>query len=165
MQSEFWTRTIDAHLLRAVIDWCMVFGTDKNPTHWKNLPATNKNHHIKEFRRLLKMKADLSPVEWEDYWLKMLDFRDNYAAHRTLQETFPAPPCFDKALEVVFIYDWWLRKDMEYATMAEPPLQESYKELLLGVKPPLRELLRTSLLYTPSLCKENEPTCAICTSP
>ncbi len=63
VHSEFWTRTIDAHLLRAVIDWCMVFGTDNNPTHWKKLPAKNKDRHIKAFRRLLEVEADLSPAD------------------------------------------------------------------------------------------------------
>ncbi len=95
----------------------------------------------------------------------MLDFRDNYAAHRTLQEPFPAPPCFDKALEVVFIYDKWLRKDMEYATIMEPPLQESYREFISESEQPLRELLRTSVLYASNCCNEDEPTCAISTTP
>jgi hypothetical protein len=53
LQNEFWTLTIDAHLLRAVTNWCMVFGSDKSePTHWKQLSITDsKPHYIKVFAR------------------------------------------------------------------------------------------------------------------
>ena len=41
LQNEFWTLTIDAHLLSALTHWCMVFGSDKSePTHWKQLSIT-----------------------------------------------------------------------------------------------------------------------------
>ncbi len=36
LKSEFWTHTIDAHLLQAAILWCMVFGS--NGCH----PSDNK---------------------------------------------------------------------------------------------------------------------------
>ena len=48
LQSEFWTHTIDAHLLQALINWCMVFGSDGcNPTHWKKLSLT-QSHELQE---------------------------------------------------------------------------------------------------------------------
>ena len=51
MQNEFWTLTIDAHLLRATIDWCMVFGSDKsNPTHWKRLYIAESDAPYQSFR-------------------------------------------------------------------------------------------------------------------
>lgn len=34
---EFWVFTINAHYFQSINLWCMVFGTDKNEVHWKNL--------------------------------------------------------------------------------------------------------------------------------
>jgi hypothetical protein len=38
IRSHFWTDTCNAHLLQALLYWCMVFGNDKsNKTHWKHV--------------------------------------------------------------------------------------------------------------------------------
>jgi hypothetical protein len=51
LQNEFWTVTIDAHLIRAVTNWCMVFGSDKSePTHWKQLSISDSKVIYKSFR-------------------------------------------------------------------------------------------------------------------
>ena len=50
LQNEFRKLTSDAHLLRATINWCMVFGADSNPTHWKRLSSTKSQAHDESFR-------------------------------------------------------------------------------------------------------------------
>ena len=61
LQNEFWTLTIDAHLLRAVINWCMVFGSDKSePTHWKQLSITDSESLYKTFGSSLFQVGELA---------------------------------------------------------------------------------------------------------
>lgn len=112
LQNEFWTLTIDAHLLRAAINWCMVFGSDKsNPTHW------NQN-----FREGLFKATGLNQNTWQQYWKSMTYFRNKYAAHRELPFTSPVP-VFDTALAVAYYYDNWVRKIISPATFEEPTLE------------------------------------------
>lgn len=37
LSQEFWVYSINAHYFQAINLWCMVFGTDKNETHWRKL--------------------------------------------------------------------------------------------------------------------------------
>jgi len=57
-KSEFCLRTIDAHLLRAIIDWCMVFGTESNQIHWKKVVADENAQ--RDFRDRLLSVANFS---------------------------------------------------------------------------------------------------------
>jgi hypothetical protein len=125
--SEFWIRTIDAHLLRAVIDWCMVFGTDSSQIHWKKV-MPDKEAQCDFRHRLLKV-ASLTSDQWDEYWRNMTDFRNDYAAHRTVAETYPTTPRMDTALLVATTYDGCIReliKNSENAIFEEPSLQERY---------------------------------------
>jgi hypothetical protein len=70
MQNEFWTLTSDAHLLRATINWCMVFGTDSNPTHWKRLTSNDNN----QFRDGLLNTLGISSDQWLQYWTSVRIF-------------------------------------------------------------------------------------------
>jgi hypothetical protein len=72
-ESEFWTKTIDAHLLRAMIDWCMVFGTDSNEVRWKNVAVDKEAQH--SFRSHLLAVTGLTEVQWHTYWSDMTTFR------------------------------------------------------------------------------------------
>ncbi len=110
LQNEFWTLTIDAHLLQAVIHWCMVFGSDGcNPTHWKKLSLNQSETLRQNFCDGLFGQTDLTQQTWESYWREIVDFRNNYAAHRALGFSSPVPH-FDMALEVACYYDNWIRK-------------------------------------------------------
>ena len=44
--SEYCTHTINAHLLRSTMLWCMVFGTDDNEIHWKKVLPVAGSHGI-----------------------------------------------------------------------------------------------------------------------
>ncbi len=103
LQNEFWTLTIDAHLLRAVTNWCMVFGSDKSePTHWKQLSITDSNELNKRFRQGLFAATNLNSHTWRQYWQSVVVFRNKYAVHRELEFNEPVP-IFDIALSVAYI--------------------------------------------------------------
>jgi hypothetical protein len=97
LQNEFWTLTIDAHLLRAAINWCMVFGSDNNQTHWKRLVKRSKSR-VRSFREGLFQETGMDEERWKQYWESMTTFRNKWAAHRELREFTDRVPIFDTAL-------------------------------------------------------------------
>lgn len=140
-QNEFWTLTIDAHLLRATIDWCMVFGSDNsNPTHWKQLSITDSEQLCKSFREGLFKTTGLDRDSWRQYWESMTDFRNKYAAHRELAFKSPVPN-FDMALSVAYYYDNWVRRVISPDTFAEPQLESFALSLQKSVVPLVEKLL------------------------
>lgn len=125
-RSEFWIRSIDAHLLRAIIDWCMVFGTDSSDIHWKKVIA-DKNIQS-DFRSRLLSLANLTQNQWDTYWAEMTTFRNEFAAHRVVAP-YPVVPKMDTALLVATAYDQWIRerlRDELNAIFEEPSLRDRY---------------------------------------
>ena len=134
-KSTFWTFTIDAHLVRAVIYWCMVFGSEGcNPTHWKHLSEGNVDYLRKSFRQSLFRYTNFTPSTWDTYWREMVNFRNEYVAHRELNYNKPVP-YLDPSLEVAYVYDGWIRDIIYHDVLEEPPLKESGTELQRSIKP------------------------------
>lgn len=142
-QSEFWSYTVNAHILQACISWCMVFGANANPTHWKKL--CNEDEKLLEdcFRVGLFKKTKLTQEEWHEYWKHMNDFRGGYAAHRELNYSKPVP-YFNIAESVAYFYDEWIRKLIYPDTFEEPPLQESVLKIKKEIRPLVLPCLRQS---------------------
>lgn len=141
LQDEFWTLTIDAHLLQAAIHWCMVFGSDGcNPTHWKKLSPDQSEALRQSFCDGLFKQTSLNQQTWESYWKKILDFRDNYAAHRALGFSRPVPH-FDVAFEVACYYDIWVRDLISPDILDENTLKEFALNLADTVSPSVNKLI------------------------
>jgi len=126
-KSEFWTRTIDAHLLRAITDWCMVFGADSNQVHWKKVAVDDEAQN--SFRSRLLSVVGLTKEQWDTYWSEMTTFRNNFAAHRIVEEKYPSVPKMDTALLIAATYDDWFRSSIE-ASFGEPSLRARYDRLI-----------------------------------
>ena len=144
LQNEFWTLTIDAHLLQAVIYWCMVFGSDGcNPTHWKKLSPDQSEMLYQNFCVELFEQTGLDQQAWKSYWREVVDFRNNYAVHRALGFSNPVPN-FDMALKVVYYYDRWVRNMISPDIFYEPPLEAFAFSLAQSVKPLIKKLFEAS---------------------
>jgi hypothetical protein len=126
-ESEFWTLTIDAHLLRAIIDWCMVFGADSNEVHWKNVAVDEETQNA--FRSHLLAITGLTKEQWHGYWLDMTTFRNSFAAHKTITVNYPPVPILDMAMLVATTYDDWFRNSVA-AVFEEPALRARYDKLI-----------------------------------
>jgi len=155
IRSEFWVHTIEAHRRDACIHWCMVFGSDKsNQTHWKNLFDSETKEAKEGFRRVLFDKIGFDKQTWNEYWNKMKDFRDKYVAHREVNFK-ESVPNFDKALEVTFVFDDWVRdfiysinlRDNTITSFGEPPLRESGERLKESIKPFFQTLMEQTIEY------------------
>ena len=135
LKSEFWTHTIDAHLLQAAILWCMVFGPHGcNRTHWKKLCDHDSEALKDSFRRGLFKETKLTQGTWQTYWDNMNRFRGGYAAHGDLNYSEPVPD-FNIAQEVAYFYDQWIREVIESHVFDEPPLKESVRRMQQEIRP------------------------------
>lgn len=139
-KDEFWTLAIDAHLLRATINWCMVFGSDKEPTHWKRLVRQSENH-VRAFCEGLLRKTGLDETGWKDYWDKMVTFRDKWVVHRELEPYREPVPNFNIALATAYHYDDWARDVISPAICEEPPFHLFTESLERSVTPLVDRLL------------------------
>jgi hypothetical protein len=101
-EREFWVYTCDAHLQMAAISWCMVFGTDSNPTHWKKLSQGNTS----SLKNFVTGKIGISDGEYHTKWKEIIDFRNTYIAHK---KGFDKPvPYFSFAETVVDCFELWV---------------------------------------------------------
>ena len=137
-KSEFWTRTIDAHLLRAIIDWCMVFGADSNQVHWKKVAIDDETQCI--FRCHLLSVIGLTKEQWDTYWSDMTTFRNDFAAHRIVEPAYPSVPNMDTALLIATTYDDWFRSSVT-ALFDEPSLRARYERLMRVSKDTFMKLI------------------------
>lgn len=145
LKSAFWTLTIDAHLLQAAVQWCMVFGADGcNPTHWKHLNRESQDELLKRFRNGLPEYLNMGHKEWEEYWKAITDFRNHFAVHRILNYDKPVPH-FDAAVKVAFYYDEWIREVIFPDIFEEPPLNKSSDEFQKYIRQVTYPLLKFSL--------------------
>jgi len=118
LKDEYWTATINAHGLQAVINWCMVFGSDGcNATHWKELSTSL----IDDFRQKCLAFLEMTKSDWDGYWREVTSFRNEYAAHRDLHSSAPFPR-LDIAFKVAHFYDGWIRDIISPDVFEEPRL-------------------------------------------
>ena len=149
LKSEFWTHTIDAHLLQASILWCMVFGSHGcNPTHWKKLCDQDRENLEDSFRKCLFKNTEFTQKKWDAYWKEMNNFRGGYAAHRELNYSKPVPQ-FKTAEEVAYYYDKWIRELIEPDIFEEPSLKESVALMQKGIRPLAMHYLSETKLINP----------------
>jgi len=71
----------------------------------------------------------------------MINFRNNYAAHRALGFSSPVPN-FDLALRVAYFYDDWIREVISPDSFYEPSLKESAERLDAMIAPLVDKLIK-----------------------
>ncbi|HHN8499838.1 TPA: hypothetical protein ACRR13_000532 [Klebsiella quasipneumoniae] len=83
----------------AAINWCKVFGSDAEGTHWKCVVDDHKR-----FRKVLFSEHGITQVEFQVYWKKMTEFRNNIIAHFNVEHfSNGSTPEFDTAIAVASI--------------------------------------------------------------
>lgn len=100
---NFWIHTRNTHLLYAIIEWCKIFGTDRNESHWKKIFKKESKYFENAVRERILNKAEFSGAEWNDYWKKLCDFRNEYCAHRNPDSQIPVP-FMDKSFKAASAY-------------------------------------------------------------
>ncbi|MFC5651999.1 hypothetical protein ACFPYJ_23340 [Paenibacillus solisilvae] len=129
---EFWVFTINAHYFQAINLWCMVFGTDKNETHWRKL-GLNEDFKIKILDSL-----NLNNEDYYSYWNSVVEWRNKYSAHRVPGFLEPTPD-LKLARKVALLYEDWVSTNIDdvisfslelYEEEFKEQLRNSFKDLL-----------------------------------
>lgn len=75
---NFWRLILGSQLDAAVLEWCKIFGSHNEATHWKQIvPASDHD----SFRQALLTELKISDDQWAAYWKEMKTYRDDLVAH------------------------------------------------------------------------------------
>ncbi len=98
---NFWRLVLGNQLDIAVLEWCKVFGSHAEATHWKNVvPVTEHDQYRIDLLTSLGVNAD----DWSSYWEEMKEYRDNLVAHHIEAAKVPNYPKLDLALHSSFFH-------------------------------------------------------------
>jgi hypothetical protein len=75
---NYWTYVFNNFLDMAVLEWCKVFGSRGEGTHWSTLVEDPD-----AFRTAMLGEFHLTRDEWDKYWERMKNYRDSRIAHHT----------------------------------------------------------------------------------
>ena len=91
------------------------------------------------FTKAVLQRTGFTEKEWKDYWESMVEFRNKYIVHR---DKFRGKvPFFDKALEVAYAYDDWIR-DCFPGIWEEPPFQRSAEGIRENIRHFIEDFIR-----------------------
>ena len=104
---NFWRVIYGGLLDLAVLEWCKLFGSNGETTHWKELVDD-----IDDFRNNLFNTVGIDQKQWENYWDKMIAYRNDFIAHDRDNLDLKTYPELDIALESSYYYYNYLIKKL-----------------------------------------------------
>lgn len=85
-EAEFWT-TINGNFIdTSVMEWCKLFGDDKELHHWKQIVDDSAS-----FRQRLLKDVGISEEQWKNCWESLKTYRDEFLAHLDSEHTMQIP--------------------------------------------------------------------------
>jgi hypothetical protein len=93
-KQTFWIMTMNLLLDAAAIDWCKVFGSWDDDTHWTQVIPKERHEDV---RARLLSTLGLSANDWEAYRNGIVGFRDQMVAHHDLDATVAKYPHYGLA--------------------------------------------------------------------
>jgi len=90
-----------------VLEWCKIFGSDAEPTHWKRIITDHD-----AFRRDLLSSLKIDDGTWTAYWEEMKNYRDQLIAHHIEDGGAANYPKLDLALESSYYYYSYLIREL-----------------------------------------------------
>ena len=94
-KQTFWIMTVNLLADAAAIEWCKVFGSWDEDTHWTRVFAKEKHDEI---RAALLAELGITQSEWEAYHDGILRYRNELVAHHDLNASVAKYPHYDKAI-------------------------------------------------------------------
>jgi len=98
---DLWRIMMGGALDLAVIDWCKIFGSREEDTHWTKL-VPNTDHVV--FREGLLRAIEMNEDQWSEYHGQVKGYRDEFAAHQDLAPSTKHFPKLDTALTAAYYY-------------------------------------------------------------
>lgn len=96
---NFWIHVQNNFIDMAVLEWCKVFGSRTEETHWSTLVLDHDSFRISMLDYL-----DLTRDQWDAYWEGMKNYRDRGVAHASLTQPPTHYPQLDVALKSSAFY-------------------------------------------------------------
>ena len=96
---NFWIYAFNNYFDMSVLEWCKVFGSRQEPTHWTSVVGDED-----AFRTGMLAEIELTLAEWESYWTEMKNYRDISVAHHTKDPKLTKYPNLDTALASTFFF-------------------------------------------------------------
>ena len=94
---HFWYAISDNCIQQAVADWCKVFGSIKERTHYTNVYSA----FTTAFEQALEDKG----IDLSGYSKAMKNFRDTFISHRDKKERRKPIPELDSALIICYLFE------------------------------------------------------------
>jgi len=102
-KQTFWIMTVNMLADTAAIEWCKVFGSREQDTHWTRVLPKEKHDAIRQ--ELLK-RLGFSEEKWKEYRDTIVSYRDQIVAHHDLDATVAQYPHYDSAIIAAnFMFD------------------------------------------------------------
>lgn len=93
----------------AAVEWCKLFGSDREQTHWKNV-VPNEGHS--KFRKGLFEATGMEEPAWLKYREEIVFFRNTLAAHMDIWVNRAKQyPVYDAALTAAYYYYDWISEN------------------------------------------------------
>ncbi len=99
LNQNYWILIFNNFLHIAILEWCKVFGSHSQPTHWKKIVDDHSS-----FRQGLLETLEIRKSDWDAYWKDLKDYRDKFVAHHLVDPNITHYPSLDIALESSFHY-------------------------------------------------------------
>lgn len=93
-KQTFWIMSMNLLLDAAAIDWCKVFGSWDEDTHWTQVIPKERHDDV---RADLLIAMGLGADDWDAYRKNIVRFRDQIVAHHDLNATVAKHPHYDLA--------------------------------------------------------------------
>ena len=100
---NFWRLLYGGMLDLPVLDWCKVFGSNSEPTHWTGIVTD-----VEEFRTGMLEYLEIDESKWTDYWNGMKSYRDELVAHHEAGTEVGTYPSLDIALRSCYFFHSYL---------------------------------------------------------
>jgi hypothetical protein len=94
-KQTFWIMTVNLLADAAAIEWCKVFGSWDEGTHWTRVLPKEEHDQV---RAALLDELDMTQSEWETYHDGILRYRNELVAHHDLNASVAKYPHYDKAI-------------------------------------------------------------------
>jgi hypothetical protein len=94
--NNFWRVTSNSTRDFAVIQWCKLFGSHSESTHWKN------QSYILDFPVEVLNPLDLTKSDWEPLHDAVVEYRDRNAAHIDLSDWYRDIPVMTTAINILY---------------------------------------------------------------
>ena len=107
---NFWIYVSNNFLDMAVLEWCKVFGSRAEETHWSNIVEEHD-----AFRDNMLVELSLTREQWDSYWEEMKDYRARGVAHASLTNPPTRYPHLDNALHSSAFYYRYLVEELRKA--------------------------------------------------